>query len=116
MGLVGNAEREAVAVQLRRHYLAGRLPLEELDGRLEAALMARNDGDLSAALRELPPLWRDGEEIRRLGRLAFRVAVRASLVALWVLLSFVLLVAFALTALVHGVTAAGAVGFPLAWL
>ena len=116
VGLVGNADRELVAAHLRRHYLAGRLSLDELDGRLEAALVARSDRDLSHALRELPPLWRDGEEIGRLGRFALRLAVRASLMALWLFLSFVLLVVFALTALTHGVTVGDAVGFPLAWL
>lgn len=116
MGLVGNADREAVAAQLRRHYLTGRLSVDELDGRLRVALVARSDRDLRDALRELPPPWRDGREIRRLGRSAYRVAVRASLVALWLLLSLVLLVAFALTALAHGITTGDAIGFPLGWL
>jgi hypothetical protein len=116
MTLVGTGEREAAAAQLRRHYLAGRLSLDELDRRLQAALAARSDRDLRDALQELPPSWRDAGEIRRIGRLALRLAVRASLAAIWLLLSFVLLVAFTLTAVVHGVTAGDAVGFPLAWL
>ena len=116
MGLVGNLDREAVTAQLRRHYLAGRLSLEELDGRLHAALIARSNRELSYALHELPPPWRDRDEIRRLGRCALRLAVRVSLFVLWLSLSFVLLVAFALTALLHGVTDADAAVFPLAWL
>jgi hypothetical protein len=115
MGLVSGGERESAAAQLRRHYLAGRLSLEELDGRLQVAVVARTRGDLQRALRELPPRWRDGEEIRRLGRFALRLAARATLVAFWLLLSFLLLVAFAFTALAHGVDS-DALAFPLVWL
>jgi Flp pilus assembly protein TadB len=116
MGLVSNGDRDAAAARLRRHYLAGRLSVDELDARLHAALTARNGGELQRALRELPAPWRDADEVRRAGRLALRAAVRVALVALWLLASFVLLVAFLLTALVHGVTPGDALGFPLAWL
>jgi uncharacterized membrane protein (DUF485 family) len=116
MGLVGNAERDAVAARLRRHYLMGRLSVDELEGRLRSALTARSDAELQHALRGLPPTWRDLEEMRRLGRVAARVAVRAAFVALWLVLSLVLLVAFALTALLHGVTTGAALGFALAWV
>jgi DUF1707 SHOCT-like domain len=51
---VGNAEREATASELREHYASGRLTLEELNERLEAAFAARTRADLTAVLRDLP--------------------------------------------------------------
>src|SRR3954454_1358161 len=113
MALVGTADREVVvAAELRRHYLAGRLSWEELDRRLQAALVARSDRDLRRALRELSPLWRNRDEVRRVGRLALRVAVRASLFASWLLFSLVLLIVLvALTVLAHGLAGSEALAF-----
>jgi hypothetical protein len=51
---VGNAEREAIAGELREHYASGRLTLEELNERLEAAFAAKTRADLSAVTRDLP--------------------------------------------------------------
>src|SRR4051812_14202115 len=117
MALVGTADREVVVAELRRHYLAGRLSWEELDRRLQAAFVARSDRDLRRALRELSPLWRNRDEVRRVGRLALRVAVRASLFASWLLFSLVLLIVFvALTALAQGLAGSEALAFPLVWL
>src|SRR5258708_14079782 len=51
---VGNAEREAIAAELREHYASGRLTIEELNERLEAAFAAKTRADLTAVMRDLP--------------------------------------------------------------
>lgn len=52
--LVGDAERTAAASELREHYTAGRLTLEELEARLDSVNAARTEADLRAAFRQLP--------------------------------------------------------------
>ncbi|MGH3391096.1 MAG: DUF1707 SHOCT-like domain-containing protein [Actinomadura sp.] len=52
--LVGDAEREEVAVALHDHFVQGRLTGAELDERLEQALSARTAGDLRKVTRDLP--------------------------------------------------------------
>src|ERR1700722_16592216 len=54
--LVGDAEREATAAELREHYAAGRLSLDELNERISQAFAARTRGDLSAVMHDLPSL------------------------------------------------------------
>ena len=51
---VGDADREAVAAQLREHFADGRLTLEELNERLDQAFAAKTKADLNVVLRELP--------------------------------------------------------------
>ncbi len=51
---VGDAEREAVATQLREHYADGRLTLDELNERLDQAFAAKTRADLSTVTRDLP--------------------------------------------------------------
>ena len=51
---VGDADREAVAAQLREHYADGRLTLEELNERLDQAFAAKTKADLFAVTRDLP--------------------------------------------------------------
>ena len=51
---VGDADREAVAAQLREHYAVGRLTLEELNERLDQAFTATTKADLNAVMRDLP--------------------------------------------------------------
>jgi hypothetical protein len=51
---VSDAEREALAAELREHYAAGRLTTEELDERLDRALGAKTRGELTALMRDLP--------------------------------------------------------------
>jgi DUF1707 SHOCT-like domain len=114
--LVSDREREQAAAALRRHYLHGRLTTEQLGERVELALRARDSGGLRAAHRGLPPLWRDGDELRRTAFAARRLIVLAALGATWLAVSFVLLVLLAFTALVHGVSVVDAVVFPGAWL
>jgi len=56
--LVGDAERRAAASDLGTHYEAGRLTLEEFEGRLERVHRARTALDLHEALRQLPATTR----------------------------------------------------------
>ena len=51
---IGHAERERVVDELRRHAGEGRLDLDELEQRLEAALSARTQSDLEPLLADLP--------------------------------------------------------------
>jgi len=50
----GDAEREAVAGQLREHYAAGRLTIDEFRARLDAAYSAATARDLSRVTVDLP--------------------------------------------------------------
>jgi Domain of unknown function (DUF1707) len=54
---VGDAEREAVAAQLREHYGDGRLTLDELNERLDQTFAAKTVSELGAVTTDLP---RDG--------------------------------------------------------
>jgi DUF1707 SHOCT-like domain len=51
---VGEAEREAVAGQLREHYAAGRLTIDEFRTRLDAAYSAATASGLSRVTGDLP--------------------------------------------------------------
>jgi Domain of unknown function (DUF1707) len=51
---VGDADREAVAAQLREHYADGRLTLEELNERLDQTFAAKMKADLNTVMRDLP--------------------------------------------------------------
>jgi hypothetical protein len=51
---VGDAEREAVAAELREHYAQGRLSLEDFQRRLDASLTARTRNDLDKLISDLP--------------------------------------------------------------
>ena len=51
---VGDADRDAIAAQLREHYAQGRLTLGELNQRLELAFAARTRTDLDSVTRDLP--------------------------------------------------------------
>lgn len=50
---VSDADREATAVALSEHFAQGRLTLEELHARLNAALTATTYGDLTETVRDL---------------------------------------------------------------
>ena len=51
---VGETEREAVAGQLREHYAAGRLTIDEFRARLDAAYSAATASGLSRVTADLP--------------------------------------------------------------
>jgi Domain of unknown function (DUF1707) len=55
---VGDADREAIAAQLREHYADGRLTLEELNERLDQTFAARTRADLNLVMRDLPHITR----------------------------------------------------------
>jgi hypothetical protein len=51
---VGDADREAIAAQLREHYADGRLTLDELNERLDETFAAKTTADLNTVMRDLP--------------------------------------------------------------
>jgi hypothetical protein len=51
---IGDADREALAAELREHYAHGRLTLEEFQHRLDAAFAARTESDLRRITSDLP--------------------------------------------------------------
>ena len=51
---VGDAERDAVAGQLREHYAAGRLTMDEFRARLDTAYAAVTAGELGRVTADLP--------------------------------------------------------------
>jgi len=55
---VGDAERDAIAAQLRDHYADGRLTLDELNERLDLAFAAKTKADLNEVMRDLPHVAR----------------------------------------------------------
>jgi hypothetical protein len=121
MARVGDQERERTVALLRRHYLRGRLSVEELMERLEVALTARHDSDVRLALRELPATWRDqamearsglGETWRAARRTAFVIAVWS----LWWVTSLVLLIGFVVSVLLQGVSLTNSATFAALWL
>jgi DUF1707 SHOCT-like domain len=52
--LVSDRDRARVGDELRSHYEAGRLTLEEFQGRLDELHEARTEGQLAHVLRQLP--------------------------------------------------------------
>ena len=52
--LVADADRARAADELRVHHDAGRLTLDEFEGRLAEVNAARTRGDLEQAMRQLP--------------------------------------------------------------
>jgi hypothetical protein len=55
---VGDADREAIAAQLREHYADGRLTLDELNERLDQTFAAKTKADLNVVMRDLPHVAR----------------------------------------------------------
>ena len=55
---IGDADREAIAAQLREHFADGRLTLEELNERLDQTFAAKTRADLSVVMRDLPHVAR----------------------------------------------------------
>ena len=51
---VGDADRDAVAAQLREHFADGRLTLEELNERLDQTFAAKTKADLNTVTRDRP--------------------------------------------------------------
>jgi uncharacterized protein DUF1707 len=55
---VGDADREAIAAQLREHFADGRLTLDELNERLDQTFAAKTKDDLNVVMRDLPHVAR----------------------------------------------------------
>ena len=109
MSLVGDHERERAARTLRRHYVAGRLDEAQLSERLDVVLRARSSWDIAFALRRLPWL----EEIVSHARYGLVVLLT---VAVWLMLSLAILVAFIAWVVGNGATLGGLIAFPAVWL
>jgi hypothetical protein len=83
-----DADRERVVERLRTHAGEGRLDVDELEERIDAALAARTVGELDVLMRDLPafvPEPRPRERRRSRPRLPVFVAVMALLVGIWAL-------------------------------
>jgi DUF1707 SHOCT-like domain len=109
MTLVGDREREQATRTLRRHYVAGRLDDAELSERLDLVLHARSRWEIAYALRWLPRF----EEV--VSRIRHGLFVAAA-VAVWVMLSVAMFVAFLAWMVVHGPTLGGLLVFPGVWI
>ena len=113
---VGDPERERAAATLRKHYVEGRLSLEELSDRTGRALTASSRAELRTALSDLPAL----PELVAQGRWAIRAALHGAAVVLftglYLLFSLTLLIVFGVTLLAEGASTALLVGFLLVWL
>jgi hypothetical protein len=120
MALVGDRERERTSALLRRHYLEGRLTVEELGERLGLALEARDHGDLRRALRRLPAGRSSALAVRETLEPALsavhRLAVATVRALAWLLMSFVLLLLFAGWLIDNGPHLGGLLAFPAAWV
>jgi len=53
---IGDAERDAVMAQLREHFVAGRLTLDELTERLDLTLTAKTQRQVDSLMADLPRL------------------------------------------------------------
>ncbi len=101
---VGDADRDAIAAQLREHYADGRLTLDELNERLDQTFAAKTTDDLNAVMRDLPhvprsvPLvasaesgWDSGDGYSRRSRPFAAFAPAMALVWAFVILGAVML-------------------------
>jgi hypothetical protein len=85
---IGHAERDEAAAHLREHFVAGRLTFEEFIDRLDAALTAKTQDQISRLMADLPRIYRPTprpaprDEPGIIGRYA-AVALLAVLVLLW---------------------------------
>jgi Domain of unknown function (DUF1707) len=53
---IGDAERDATMTQLREHFAAGRLTLDEVTQRIDLALTAKTQGQIDGLMADLPQL------------------------------------------------------------
>jgi hypothetical protein len=51
---IGDAERDAAMVQLREHFVAGRLTFDELTERIDSALAAKTQRHIDQLMADLP--------------------------------------------------------------
>ena len=97
MALPAEHDRNRAAATLRRHYLLGRLSVEELSDRLDLAFAARSQRELRQAFRGLPSPWSRSElePVIENTRYAARRTLQFTVLAgFWSVISLMLLVAF----------------------
>ena len=115
----GDQDRERAAATLQEHYVSGRLTLDDFSYRTGRVFSARSRADIRTALAGLPLLPGAlglGDQGRALARAVARGAILIFFTWLYVVFSFVLALAFALTLLFNDASATTLVGFLLAWL
>jgi hypothetical protein len=115
--VVGDPDRERAVAELREHFAAGRLTLDEFSRRTERALSARSRSDLRAALAGLP-LTPDFilERGRTVASLFGRFAALVVFTAAYLVFSFILVLALGLTLLIHGASPVALLAILLVWL
>jgi Flp pilus assembly protein TadB len=119
--LAGERERERAAYELRRHYREGRLTVDELGERLEAALRARSRVELRAALRDLPGpgQWAEPDALREALRSPVRAVRNAAILVgtalIWLLWSVGLFAAFVAWLAANGASLGTLLVFPALW-
>jgi hypothetical protein len=60
---IGDAEREDAATQLKEHFAAGRLEFEEFLERIQAALTAKTQGQISRIFADLPRVYNKPRQV-----------------------------------------------------
>ena len=113
MPLAADVQRDRVVETLRRHYLSGRLSVEDLAERTEHALAARTTSDLRLTLRDLP--WAD-ELMTRAGRVVRMGAYLILLIVLWAVGSLALLLSLTVLLVAGERSAAVLLAVPVLWL
>jgi hypothetical protein len=89
---IGDAERDATMEQLREHFVAGRLTLDELTERIDLALAAKTQRHIDSLMADLPrppKVARDQSQQPALDHDASRfviLAVMLFMLATWVLM------------------------------
>ena len=120
MALASDRDREMATRALSRHYASGRLSLDDLTRRVEAVLGASRRREIARTLRDLPPTWRDGDELERLGRSATAVVKRGVFLGVvavgWWTINLMLLIAFVVAAVAGAIAPLGLALLPAAWL
>jgi len=119
--IAGDHERERATAALRRHYASGRLSVDELTHRTGIALAATSHADLRRALRGLPfgrwePTWSVYLPGQRLVRRARRWALGLAALAMWAVMSCVLVLLSALALAISGPSLTEAIAFLFVWL
>jgi uncharacterized membrane protein len=110
MALVGDHDRERTTASLRRHFVEGRLSVEDLETRLDRTFAARSASELRAAQRGLPWSW--PASVRR----GMRIAALVALGAVWAVVSLSLAIGLAVTMIAFGPSLAVAIGFGAIWV
>jgi hypothetical protein len=113
MPLAADVQRDRVVETLRRHYLSGRLSVEDLAERTEHALAARTTSDLRLTLRDLP--WAD-ELMTRAGRVVRMGAYLILLTGVWAVGSLALLLSLTVLLVAGERSAAVLLAVPVLWV